>query len=181
MKTQKFIKMLTIAGLVVGLGAPLAWAQESRTEQRGQLTAKDYKFLSQISQGGTSEVELGQLAKKNGGSQAVRDFGDRMVTDHTKMNSDISQLAASKQVTLPGEVSHRDRSTAERLEKLTAIDFDKAYLTDMVKDHRKDVKEFEAAAKDLSDPDLRAFAQKALPTIQQHLRLAEDMLAQIKK
>ena len=108
MKTHKFIKMLTIAGLVVGMGAPLAGAAETRAEQRGQLTARDYKFLSQISQGGTSEVELGQLAKRNGGSQAVRDFGDRMATDHTKLNNEISQLAASKQVTLPGEVSHRD-------------------------------------------------------------------------
>src|SRR5438270_5171450 len=88
MKMQKLIKMLTITGLVVGLGAPLAKAaDETRSEQRGQLTAKDYKFLSEISQGGTAEVELGELAKKNGGSQVVRDFGQRMATDHGKANT----------------------------------------------------------------------------------------------
>ncbi|SPE57086.1 hypothetical protein SBV1_2630002 [Verrucomicrobia bacterium] len=76
---------------------------------------------------------------------------------------------------LPANLSHSERSTLADLQSVSGRDFDKAYAKDMVKDHKKDVKEFESAAKDLSDPDLRAWAQKTLPVLQEHLRMAQDM------
>jgi putative membrane protein len=181
MKTQNMIKLLAITGLVVGLGAPLTWGAETRAELRGQLNSKDYKFLSAASQSGQLEVQLGELAKQNGGSQAVRDFGERMVNDHTKANNDLKQIAAAKQATPETQMTSKEDSRVTRLQKLTGVDFDKAYLSDMIKDHKKDVKEFENASTDASDPDVKAFAEKTLPTVQQHLRQAQDMLEQIKK
>jgi|ERR1043166_3105748 putative membrane protein len=182
MKTQSMIKLLAITGLAVGLGAPLTWgAESSRAELRGQLNSKDYKFLSEASQGGQMEVQLGELAKQNGGGQAVRDFGERMVNDHKKANDELKQLAASKQATPETTITSKEDSRMNRLQKLSGVDFDKAYLSDMIKDHKKDLKEFEEASKNAADPELRAFAEKTLPTIQQHLQTAQDLYEQLKK
>lgn len=150
-------------------------SQEVSQAQRGQLSASDYRFLEKAALGGMEEVELGQLAQQKGTDQAVRTFGQKMVTDHTKLNNELKQIATQKGAMLPTQVSHHENSSLQHLQNATGADFDKAYAKDMVKDHRKDVKEFESAAKNLSDPDLRAFAQKALTIIQEHLGIAENL------
>ena len=80
-----------------------------------------------------------------------------------------------KGATLPATLSHGENSTISKLEKETGADFDKTYASDMVKDHKKDLKEFQDAAKDITDPDLKAFAQKTTPILEDHLRMAQDM------
>src|SRR5262249_10849822 len=90
--------------------------------------------------------------------------------DHTKVNNELKQIAGQKGATLPAQMSHHENSTLQHLQNVSGPDFDKAYAKGMVKDHKKDVKEFENAAKDLKDPDVRALAQKIL---QQHLGMAE--------
>ena len=147
----------------------------------GEPLKGDYKFITQTARGGISEVELGELARVKGVNTSVRNFGERMVTDHTKANNELKQLAASKQAALPVELSRKERSDMDHLQKATGKDFDKAYASDMVKDHKKDLKEFQDAAKDLDDPDLRAFAQKMVPTLEEHLRMARDMEELVKK
>ncbi len=148
--------------------------------QRGQLTSKDFNFVSDASRGGMEEVQLGQLAKQKAGSPAVREFGERMTTDHQKANDDLKQIAQKKGALIPNSLTHRENWTLEHLQKLSGAEFDKAYVSDMVRDHKKDVKEFEKASQNLSDPDLKAFAEKTLPTLQEHLRMAENLEGQIK-
>jgi putative membrane protein len=172
----------TITGLALLLSAGLAIGAESEArEQRGQFSEKDFKFVTDAARGGMSEVQLGELAKQRGESQAVRTFGERMATDHKKANDELKDLAAKKGAILPTSMAHKETSTFERLQKATGKEFDKVYAADMVKDHKKDVKEFQKAAKDSEDPDLKAFAQKTLPTLQEHLRMAQDMEAQVKR
>jgi len=177
MKTQAMIKMITVSSLVLALGTPLLRAQTSSTtaSQRGQLSENDYHFAVKAARGGMEEVELGQMAAQKGLSPNVRNFGQRMVTDHSRANDELKQILAQKGALLPANLSHSERSTLADLQSVSGRDFDKAYTKDMVKDHKKDVKEFESAAKDLSDPDLRAWAQKTLPVLQEHLRMAQDM------
>lgn len=149
--------------------------------QRGQLTSKDFNFVSDVSRGGMEEVQLGELAKQKAGSPAVKEFGDRMVTDHGKANDDLKQIVQKKGALIPTSLSHRENATLEHLQKLSGAEFDKAYISDMVRDHKKDVKEFEKASQNLSDPDLKAFAEKTLPTLQEHLRMAENLESQVGK
>jgi len=130
--------------------------------------------------GGMEEIQAGQLAQQKGSDQAVRNFGEHMVTQHTHVNEQLKQIAAQKGATLPSRLTHGERSTLEDLQKETGADFDKAYAKDMVKDHKEDVKEFQSAASDLTDPDLKAFAQKTIPTLQHHLNMAEDMERSVK-
>jgi len=121
------------------------------------------------------EVKLGELAKEKGSSQAVKDFGQRMVTDHSKANEELKQIISNKGAALPVESTHKETSEMERFQKLSGRDFDKEYAQHMVKDHKKDLKEFEDAAKDVTDPELKAFAQKTANVIREHLRMAQEL------
>jgi len=148
--------------------------------QRGQLNSKDFKFVTDASRGGMEEVQLGQLAKQKAGSPAVKEFGERMITDHQKANDDLKQIAQKKGALIPNELSRHETSALDKLQNLSGAEFDKYYVSNMVRDHRKDVREFEKASQNLSDPDLKAFAEKTLPTLQEHLRMAENLESQVK-
>ena len=169
----------TFAGLALAMSAGGLFAADK--ENRGQLSENDYKFVKDAARGGTAEVELGQLAQQKAANPAIRDFGQRMVADHQKANEQLKEIAARKGAMLPAQLSHHENSTLDRLQKATGNDFDKMYAKDMVKDHETDVKDFESAAKNVEDTDLRAFAQKTLPTLQEHLRMARNIEEQLKR
>lgn len=171
--------IITVAGLALMLSAGALIGAD--TETRGQLSAKDYKFVKDAARGGTMEVELGELATQKASNDSVRQFGQRMVADHKRANDELRTIASTKGATLPAELSHSENSTMAHLQKATGADFDKAYAHHMVKDHETDVKEFQDAAKNLDDSELRAFAQKTLPTLEEHLRLARDLDTQTSK
>ena len=127
------------------------------------------------------EVQLGELAHQKGSIQAVRDFGHTMVTDHTKANDELKRIVSKKGALLPATtLSHHEQSMVETLQQKSGKDFDKDYASAMVKDHRTDLKDFQTAAKDLTDPDLKAFAEKTIPILEKHLRMAQDIDASVK-
>jgi putative membrane protein len=134
------------------------------------LAVSDQKFVLTASQGGMVEVQLGTLATQKGESDAVKKFGAQMVTDHTKANDELKSLASKKGMELPDQLDATHAGMVGRLSTLEGPQFDKAYIEGMVKDHEEDVHEFEAAAKSLTDPALKAFAAKTLPTLKMHLK-----------
>ena len=136
-------------------------------------TAPD-QFIKEAAVGGMAEVKLGELAQNNAQSEAVKSFGKRMRDDHSQANSELAQLAAQKNVTLPKDVDAKARATYDRLSKLKGAEFDRAYMNAMLEDHRHDVAEFQRAAKS-SDPDEQAFASKTLPTLESHLDEAQQI------
>lgn len=178
MKINKKI-MTGSVGLALMLSSGALFAAETEG-QRGQLTSSDFKFVKDATRGGMEEVQLGELAKQKAGSPSVREFGERMITDHQKANDQLKQIVQKKDALIPTSLSHHETSRLEHLQKLSGADFDQAYISDMVRDHKKDVKEFEKATKNLSDPELKAFAEKTLPTLQEHLRQAENLQTQLK-
>lgn len=155
-------------------------ARAADTENRGQLSSGDYKFAVEASRGGMAEVSLGQLAAQKSTDPAVQQFAQRMVQDHTKANQQLAQILAQKGVTIPTETSSSEQREMDRLQKLSGTDFDKAYMKHMLKDHKTDVKEFQNAAQDTKDTDLKAFAANTLPVLQDHLKMAEDLDATVK-
>src|SRR3954454_745358 len=140
----------------------------------------DSDFMTKAAQGGMAEVALGQMASSKATDAGVKAFGDRMVTDHSKANDELKQLAQTKGVTLPADTDDASKKTSDKLSKLSGKAFDKGYISDMVTDHEKDVKEFEKASKDAKDPDLKAWATKTLPTLQDHLKMAKETKAKLK-
>ena len=134
--------------------------------------AADEAWMMKAAKGGIAEVELGKLASEKGTTDAVKHFGRRMVDDHGKANDELKTLAANKKVTLPSDISPEDKALRDRLTRLSGPAFDQAYIKAMVNDHVKDVNAFTMEAKSGADADVKAWAAKTLPTLEEHLKMA---------
>ena len=141
----------------------------------GSMSAQDKDFLMDAAMGGLMEVELGRMATQQGMSDAVKQFGQRMVDDHSKANQELMSLASSKGITLPTTIDEKHRKDMTKLQGLSGAEFDRAYSKMMQSDHKKDVSEFEKQSTRGTDPDLKAFASKTLPTLQEHLQMANAL------
>lgn len=129
----------------------------------------DAKFAVDAANGGMAEVALGKLAQQQANNAKVKDFANMMVTDHSKANDELMALAKSKNITLPDSVSNDKKQEMMDLSKKTGADFDKDYVDKMIEGHQKTISLFEDESKNGKDADLKAFADKTLPTIKMHL------------
>jgi putative membrane protein len=138
-------------------------------------------FVKEAAEGSATEVALGKLAQEKGSSDAVKQFGKRMVDDHSKATEELKQAAAMAQIEVPSETPKKARKAQDKLSKLSGADFDRAYTKMMVSDHKGDVKAFEREARNGAVPAVKNFAAKTLPTLQEHLKLAEELYASVGK
>src|SRR5947209_10188655 len=140
---SRIVRKSIISLGVIALTTLCASAQMSQsstsTGSGSGLSASDKTFIKKAAEGGLAEVQLGQLAAEKASSPDVKQFGQRMVDDHTKANDQLKQVASQKGVTIPDKLSAKDEATKARLEKLSGESFDHAYMKDMVTDHTKDV------------------------------------------
>jgi putative membrane protein len=138
------------------------------------LAKSDKDFFTKAAAGGMYEVEVGKLAESKAQNADVKSFGSMLVKDHSAANDELKALAQKKGVTLPTALPKKEQKELDKLGK--AKNFDKDFLHEVgVEDHRKDIKLFEKTAKGAKDPDVKAFAAKTLPTLQQHLQRAEEL------
>jgi putative membrane protein len=147
-------------------------AMADNADTTGTATAvaeEDSKFAVDAANGGMAEVQLGEVAQSKGTDPKVKEFGKMMVTDHTKANDELKALAASKNITLPAAPSEEMQKTAADISEKTGKDFDKAYIDQMVEDHKKTVKLFEDGQKNVKDAEIKAFIDKTLPVLKSHL------------
>ncbi len=143
----------------------------------GMAADKDASdFAMEAAKGGMMEVQLGQHAQQNAMNQRVKDFGAMLVQDHSQASDKLKSLASSKNITLPASVDNDKMDDMSDLIKKKGKDFDKAYMNMMVKDHKKDISNYQKAANDLNDQDLRNFAAQTLPTLQKHLDSAQAII-----
>ncbi len=149
-------------------------------ESRGQLSSSDYKFAKEAAMGGMFEVNLGNMAGSNSRNPAVQQFGQHMVKDHGDAGQKLQQIATAKGATLPTELTSKQQHEIDRLSKLSGTEFDKAYVSLMVKAHKTDERLFKKGSADIQDADLKNFFATTLPTIQEHLRMAEDLENNVK-
>ena len=145
-----------------------------------KVSHDDARFAVSAAVGGKTEVELGQLASKNAMATAVKDFGSMMVKDHSAAGEKLKALAKTKGITLPDSLDESGLKIRAKLSAKTGKDFDKAYVDDMIEDHKQDIKEFESAIPRLKDPELKAFAISTLPTLKMHLATIQKVKQQIK-
>lgn len=143
--------------------------------QESGLDGADQQFIKEAAQGGQAEVDLGNLAQQHASDPAVKEFGKRMVGDHTKANEDLQLLAKSKGVQLPTTLNSSNHALKEKLSQLSGQQFDTQYMEAMIADHKHDVAEFNKAANDAYDPDVKKFAGKYLPILINHLKQAQDI------
>jgi putative membrane protein len=173
-----FAGLLAVApALVAQSGSMSSSGSMSDSKSMSKMSSGDTKFMKEAAMGGMEEVDLGKLAAQKASSADVKSFAQKMVDDHSKANDQLQQLATQKGVTLPTGMSAAEKSDTAKLDKLSGADFDKAYVSMMVKDHKKDVADFEKAAKSSKDSDLKSWASTTLPTLQDHLKMIQGISA----
>lgn len=158
----------------------LAWLPNRMgAEERGGLSASDIEFMKEAARAGMFEVQAGELARSKGSSQAVKDFGERMVTDHGKANEDLKELAQRKGVDLPSSIADEHQEHLNRLNQLSGKEFDREFMEMMVEDHQADLKKFQSAAEGADDSELKAFASRVAGVIEQHLDSSRQLQAEM--
>lgn len=180
MKTKILFRSLAVATLTVCSLLAQSPAQAAANENRGQLSSADYKFAVAATQANDSEVQLGQLAMQRATDPSVKQLAEHMVRDHSKVNQQLQQVLSQTGATVPTMTSSAENRELDRLQKLSGADFDKAYVEHVVKSHKRDIKEFEHAANNAQNADLKAFASNTLPGLQDHLKMAEDVKGTLK-
>jgi putative membrane protein len=180
-KTGKaiYVGVVTVTLSAVGSWAVLAHQDSPSATKATAAKSRpvgDAHFAKEAAQGGMAEVKLGQLAEEKGSNDTVKSFGKRMVEDHSKAGDKLKEVASRESITLPTDISAKDQATYDRLAKLNGAAFDRAYARDMVKDHETDVAAFQKEANAGKDDSLKSFASETLPTLQDHLKQAKDMM-----
>lgn len=134
-------------------------------------------FVTKAANAGMMEVTLGKVAAEKAKDQKVKDFGNMMVTDHTKANDELKGLAATKNIPMPSAMDAEHQMHVDMLSKKSGADFDKAYMDMMVKGHTNVRNEFKTASETLKDNDIKGFAARTLPVIEKHLDAAKAIAA----
>jgi putative membrane protein len=185
-----------MAGLVLLL-AGMLWAQGMNSpQQQGQYPQaqrptgmnpdvsnqptvpnvfSDEDFTKDAAQGALAQVKLGQLAEDKGSSDSVKNFGKRMVEDHSKANDQLKDIASRENWKLSTELNKKNQRAYDRLSQLSGDAFDRAYARDMVRDHQNDVAAFKQEASGGQNSAVKNFASQTLPTLEDHLKMAREM------
>jgi putative membrane protein len=154
--------------------------RDSTSKQVVNVEKGDAQFAIEAASGGMTEVELGKMAEQKATDRMLKNLGAMMVKDHSKADDKLQALAKAKNINLPNEPNTGDQQTIDKLMKLSGRDFDKAYISDMIDDHKNDIKEFKYASKNCNDPDIKHFAAKTLPVLQNHLDAINEVRANMK-
>jgi putative membrane protein len=124
--------------------------------------------------GGMEEVELGKVAVQKAQNDKVKQFGQRMIDDHTKAGEQLKSIAAKDNIAIPSRLNAKHKAVVDKYSNLSGAEFDRAYMKDMVRDHEKDIADFQKEANGGSNSDLKSWAGSTLPTLQEHLRMAKE-------
>ena len=139
------------------------------------VASSDRNFVMEAASGGMTEVQLGKLAQKNGESDAVKKFGQHMVSDHSKAGAELEAIAKKLGVDVPKQPGKKHEGALKKLEGLKGAQFDRAYAEQMVSDHETTISLFDQQAKTGQSAELKAFASKTLPTLHHHLKMARAL------
>lgn len=172
------MSLSNLAGLLA-VSCSLMWGTAHGADK---IAKTDISFMSTAAQSGQLEIEASTLARKVAESPQVQSFADRMVTDHTKAAEELKALAKAKGVDLPVGLSSSEQAKIEALGKLQGSEFDRKYAEQIgVAAHKKAVTLFKNATQNAKDPDVKAYAEKTLPVLEEHYKMAQDLNREVHK
>lgn len=175
MTPKRFIS-LVLAGSGL-LTFPLCGAAADDAENAGKtsehVAMRDEAFITKAAQDSMTEARLGQLAVQNGKRDDVKKFGEQMATDQTRLSDDVKHLATLKGLVLSDQLDAAHAGVIDRLSTLQQDQFDKAFIDQMIKDHRDDVAGIQSQLRSTKDPDVTAYIKKALPLARNRLKAIE--------
>jgi putative membrane protein len=147
----------------------------AQSDTNRNASTADQHFVMDAARGNLAEVELGKLASEKASNPKVKEFAQRMVQDHTKAYDELKTLAQSKNITVPATMDAKHQATHDRLAKLSAEMFDRAYAREMVMGHRMMLAMVRKESQTGMDAEVKAWATKMLPSVQEHLMMAESL------
>jgi putative membrane protein len=158
-------------------GADADAARDINAQTRNAGSAKlgwgDRRFVTKAADSGMAELSLAQLAAQRATNSEVRSFAQKLVEDHSKVNSELMGIAGQKNVNIDKD-DGKDRYY-NRLSKKSGSEFDQEFVEHMIDEHEKDVRLFEKASTDAKDPEVRSFAAKHVDHLRDHLRQAQSL------
>ena len=158
-----------------------AASSASAADKNAAAPATD-EFVSKAAAGGLAEVKAGEIAARKATHKSVKNFGERMVKDHTKANQQLKSILAKEGKPAPSDQLDADgQQLVDKLNGVSGADFDRTYMDAMVEDHDKDVQEFAAYAKSGDDKRIKTFAGNTLKVIQHHDTMAHAIQKSIEK
>jgi putative membrane protein len=163
------------AGQSPGAANPSMDSQMNNLQQAGQPSPMDKMFVQKAMQGSMAEVQLGQLTLQKSNNDQVKQFAQKMIDDHTRLNQDMKPVAQQLGVSAPAQVSKKDRQTMAKLQSLSGPSYDQAYVKDMVKDHKQDLSDFQTEASSGQDQTVKDAATQGGKVIAQHLQMAQQL------
>ena len=182
MKSKIFGLMSVAVLMLIGMAAS-AIAQDNMGMGSGmaKMPSADQKFMMMAAKGGMAEVEMARLALQKSSNDAVKQYAQKMIDDHTMAGDELKQLASTKGVMLPMQPDAKQMAMMAKMEKLSGAEFDMMYVKEMgVKAHQDMEKLFMKESMSGKDMDAKAWAAKILPTVQMHLQMARDMMMSMK-
>ncbi|WP_018927629.1 DUF4142 domain-containing protein [Pseudomonas umsongensis] len=160
----------------------LALAVALSTGMGTAFAASSNDFVDDAAAVGIAEVETSKLALEKSSSADIKAFAKMMITDHSKANEELAALAKKHDIEVPDSTT-LVKQAKEKILDLREESFDKAYANNQVKAHEEAIERFKKEANTVTDDrtkgatELKAFAQKMLPTLENHLALAKKLQA----
>lgn len=166
--------LMLMGAIMIGGLCALAGCESTMRAEEASSQPDDF-FLVQVSHLNASEIEAGRLAVQRASNSEVRQYGQMMIDEHTLANTELTELAELRDVTLPNEPDQLHVQLTDHLAELSGPQFDREYISAMVGDHARALAMFEDKARFANDPEIRRWAQQQVPILREHLRRAQEL------
>jgi putative membrane protein len=174
---MKVIVLASAAILIVGAAMAQSVPEKTGINSALGVAPKTQDFVTLAAQSDMLEIESSKLAQSKSDSARSKQFADKMIKDHTETSTELKGLVSSgkAKADAPASLDKNHKDKLDKLAKLNGKDFTKEYNSMQVSAHKDAVSMFERYSKDGDNADLKAFAAKHLPHLQEHLKMAQDL------
>jgi putative membrane protein len=176
-----YAKGMTFVLAIVLMGTGSLFAQQKQSKMAGQKmdNSADRNFITSAAEANLAEIDMAKMVGQKSTDPAVKDFANRMVTDHTQASQNLASVAEMNGVKLPTEASAAERNQKSELEKLSGAQLNDAYLRDELQGHKETISAFESEIEHGRNQEAKNYAEQTLPTLQDHIRIAENVAGEL--
>ncbi len=183
-----------VAGLMLGSGAVMAQqeqpgqgdqdvmgqnavreAGEAMQQQAGEVSHEAQDFVDQATMGNMFEIQSSRLARQRSQDPEVRDFAERMISDHTELGGRLQGIVRDIGATMPEQLNQEHRQRIEQLERASGDEFERLYMREQVEAHETATRLYEQYARRGQNEPLTSLAEETLPILEGHLRSARQI------
>ena len=179
MRSRNIFRMSALAAVLASLGMAVGAPAQAASAVTTRWSHDDTRFARNAIEAGLEEIATAKLAQDKAQDPEVKAFAERMIQDHSQANERLQMLAAQDDVNLPERLDAAGVKDIDQLSHLSGVPFEREYMDKQVAGHRQVISQFRQEAASGHAADLRDFAQSTLPTLEQHLSLAESAQASV--